>query len=51
MTHKVLIAIGTLIYPVIAFLFLCLLGFNNHCGKRKPEPENEPERETEKEQK
>ncbi len=50
MTHNAVIIVGILIYPVIAILFLCLLGFNNRGRSRMREQEIKVEKETAKDQ-
>ena len=50
MTHKAIIIVGILIYPVVAVLFLCLLGFNNRARSSMREQEIKVEKETAKDQ-
>ena len=50
MTYTALIIIGILVYPVVAFLFFCLLGFNNRACDRVREQETKAQKETAKEQ-
>ena len=47
MTHKAIIIVGILVYPIVAFLFLCLLGFNNRARSRIREQEMNVQKETE----
>lgn len=46
MTHKAIIIVGILVYPIVAFLFLCLLGFNNRARSRIHEQEMNVQKET-----
>lgn len=50
MTHKAIIIVGIIVYPVVAFLFFCLLGFNNRACDRMREQETKTEKETAKEE-